>query len=86
MAFARDVASASPFVEALELLESWEHNKLRHRIPMPVATAKSFKEDGFRLATADGGSVFPVKSKVGAARNDLVWVPSAAFAARLAGK
>jgi hypothetical protein len=86
VAFARDVASASPYVEALELLESWEHNKLRHRIPMPVATAKSFKEDGFRLATPDGGAVFPVKSKVGAARNDLVWVPSAAFAARLAGK
>jgi hypothetical protein len=86
VAFAREVAAASPYVEALELLESWENNKLRHRIPMPVATAKSFKEDGFRLATPDGGSVFPVKSKVGAARNDLVWVPSAAFAARLAGK
>ena len=85
VAFAREVAAASPYVEALEMLESWEKNPLRHRIPRPVMTAKSFREDGFRLATADGRSVFPVKSKVGAARNDLVWVPSAAFAARLAG-
>jgi len=83
VAFVRDVAGASPYVDALDMLESWEHNSLRHRIPMPVATVKSFKENGFRLATPDGASVFPVKSKTGAARNDLVWVPSAAFAARL---
>ena len=83
VAFARDVAGASPYVEAIELLESWENNSLRHRIPMPVATPKSFKDAGFRLATPDGASVFPVRSKTGAARNDLVWVPSAGFAARL---
>jgi hypothetical protein len=80
------VAAASPYVEALEMLESWEGNKLRHRIPMPVMTAKSFKEDSFRLSTPDGASVFSVASKKGAARNDLVWVPSAAFAARLTGR
>ncbi len=84
VAFARDVAAASPYVEAMETLESWQNNKLRHRIPMPVLNAKNYKEQAFRLATPDGRSVFPVASKTGAARNDLVWVPSAAFAARLA--
>lgn len=86
VAFARDVAAASPYLEAVENLESWQNNKLRHRIPMPVLTAKNFKEDAFRLATPDGTSVFRVSAKTGAARNDLVWVPSPAFAARLAGK
>jgi hypothetical protein len=86
VAFARDVAAASPYVEALELLESWEQNAMRHRIPMPVMTPKNFKEDGFRLATPNGASVFSVASRRGAARNDLVWVPSAAFATRLAGR
>jgi len=86
VAFAWDVAAASPYVEALELLESWENNALRHRIPMPVKTAKDFEETGFRLATPDGGSVHAVAGKTGAGRNDLVWIPSPAFAARLAGK
>lgn len=86
VAFARSVAEASPYVEALELLESWESNTLRHRIPMPVKTAKHFKEDAFRLATPNGASVYSVASKSGVARNDLVWVPSASFAAQLGGR
>lgn len=86
VAFARDVAAASPYVEALELLESWENNALRHRIPMPVKTAKNFKEETFRLATPNGASVYSVASKTGVARNDLVWVPSAGFAAQLGGR
>ncbi|MFN0127142.1 MAG: hypothetical protein ACKV19_10720 [Verrucomicrobiales bacterium] len=83
VAFARDAAAASPYFEAFENLESWQNNKLRHRIPMPVLTAKNFKEDAFRLAAPDGTSVFRVSAKTGAARNDLVWVPSSAFAALL---
>jgi|GEM_PF-2509326 len=86
VAFARDVAAASPYAEALALLEDWENNALRHRIPMPVSSARDFREKMFRLATPDGASVFPVAAKTGAARNDLVWVPSPAFAAKLGGK
>lgn len=86
VAFAREVATASPYVEALERLEHWENDPLRHRIPMPAATPKNFKEEAFRLARPDGSLVFPVAAKSGPARNDLVWVPSADFAARLAGK
>ena len=86
VSFVREVAAASPYVEVLELLEAWQGDRLRHRIPMPVRKPGDFREEGFRLASPDGLSVFPVASRSGAARNDLVWVPSEAFAARLAGK
>lgn len=86
VSFVREVAEASPYVEVLELLEAWQGDRLRHRIPMPVRKPGDFREEGFRLASPDGMSVFPVASRSGAARNDLVWVPSEAFAARLAGK
>lgn len=86
VSFVREVAAASPYVEVLELLEAWQGDRLRHRIPMPVRRPGDFREEGFRLASPDGMSVFPVASRSGAARNDLVWVPSEAFAARLAGK
>ena len=86
VSFVREVAAASPYVEVLELLEAWQSDRLRHRIPMPVRRPGDFREEGFRLASPDGMSVFPVASRSGAARNDLVWVPSEAFAARLAGK
>lgn len=86
VAFARAVAEASPYLEAIEMMESWEKDELRHRIPMPVMTSKNFKESPFRLARPNGASLWAVGAKTGAARNDLVWVPSATFAALLAGQ
>ena len=51
-----------------------------------IELTKHFQEEWFRLARPDGSLVVPVAAKSGPARNDLVWVPSADFAARLAGK
>lgn len=86
IAFARDVAAASPYQEVIAQRDKWENDPLKDSIPMPVRSFKEMNDDGFRLAPLDGSACYDIKAKTGEARNDLVWVPSEAFAKRLAAK
>jgi hypothetical protein len=80
VAFAEGVAAISPYEEVLTNLEDWENNELKNRIPMPTRTPRDFREERALLAPLGAGETFPLGSRKGKARHDLVWMPGAEFA------
>lgn len=86
VAFAREVAAASPYQEVIAQRDKWENDPLKGSLPLPVRSFKEMNDEGFRLAPLDGSQTYEISAKTGEARNDLVWVPSDAFAKRLAEK
>jgi hypothetical protein len=85
ISFCRETASLSPYPEVVALWDDFLNDELRHRIPLPTRSIKEFKETGALLGTLRAAQTFPLKARTGAARNDLIWLPSATFAKTLRG-
>ncbi|MGI8604411.1 MAG: hypothetical protein ACR2OZ_15660 [Verrucomicrobiales bacterium] len=86
VAFAQSVAALSPYQEVLNNLEDWENNELKNRIPMPIRTVRDFKENKTLLGILGAKQTFPLASKKGEARHDLIWLPTPEFARFAAGR
>lgn len=84
LAFGRAVAAASPYREVIAQWEEYENPKRKDTLPLPVRTIKDWNEEPFRLAGLGGKPIYPVASRQGAARQELIWLPSEAFATWLA--
>jgi hypothetical protein len=80
VAFCRETAGLSPYQEVVALWEDYQNDQLKHRIPIPTRSFKELKETGALLGTLRATQTFPVKSRTGSARNDLIWLPNDAFA------
>ncbi len=80
VAFLRDVAAISPYVDAVTLKEDWENNALKNRIPIPTRSFKDLKETKSLLGTLGAKETFRADAKKGDARNDLIWLPGEYFA------
>ncbi len=76
VAFARDTAAASPYQEVLAQWEAYENPAKKDTLPLPVRTIKDWNEETFRLASPAGQPAFPVTARTGAARHNLIWLPS----------
>ena len=85
ISFCRETAALSPYREVVALWDEYQNDDLKHRIPIPTRSIKEFKETGALLGTLRAAQTFPLKARNGAARNDLIWLPSATFAKSLRG-
>lgn len=84
LAFAGAVAAASPYQEVIAQWEAYEDPTRKNTLPLPVRTLKDWDETAFRLAELGGKPVYPIASRTGTARQQLIWLPNEAFASFLA--